>query len=55
MRIIKTIIFICFTFMFASAVFAEEPEPSLWIYAINAGYKDEKSDQNFDFIEPSLL
>ena len=51
MRIIKTIIFICFTLLFATPAFAEEPTPELWIYAANAGYKDSISDQNYDFIE----
>ena len=39
------------------AVFAEDPspEPLLRLYAINAGYKDDESSQNYDFIELERL
>ena len=44
-------VFICLSFYFFSVqAWAEDASP-FWIYAVNAGYKDDFSAQNYDFIE----
>ena len=43
--------FICLSLLFFIPSAWAEESPSLWIYAVNAGYKDDTSSQNYDFIE----
>ena len=42
---------ICLVLLFFAPSASAEDASSLWIYAVNAGYKDDNSSQNYDFIE----